>query len=51
MWCGEYPCGIEGRRLFSMVCHLESRRMWVALGNPCESAYEEIDLPELREAA
>jgi isopenicillin-N N-acyltransferase-like protein len=37
--------------LFSMVCHLESRRMWVALGNPCESPYEEIDLPELREAA
>jgi isopenicillin-N N-acyltransferase like protein len=44
--------GDEGTTvLFSMVCHLESRRMWVALGNPCESAYEEIDLPELREAA
>jgi isopenicillin-N N-acyltransferase-like protein len=37
--------------LFSMVCHLESRRMWVALGNPCEAPYEEIDLPELEEAA
>lgn len=37
--------------LFSMVCHLESRRMWVASGNPCEAPYEEIDLPELREAA
>jgi isopenicillin-N N-acyltransferase-like protein len=33
--------------LFSMVCHLETRRMWVAVGNPCESPYEEIDLPEL----
>jgi isopenicillin-N N-acyltransferase like protein len=37
--------------LFSMVCHLESRRMWVSLGNPCEAPYEEIDLPELVEAA
>ena len=44
--------GDEGSAvLFSMVCHLESRRMWVALGNPCEAPYEEIDLPELREAA
>jgi hypothetical protein len=33
--------------LFSMVADVEHRRMWVALGNPCESAYEEIDLPEL----
>ncbi len=37
--------------LFSMVCHLESRRMWVAAGNPCREPYEEIDLPELREDA
>ena len=37
--------------LFSMVCHLESRRMWVALGNPCEAPYEKIPLPELWEAA
>jgi isopenicillin-N N-acyltransferase like protein len=37
--------------LFSMVCHLESRRMWVAAGNPCRAPFEEIDLPELREAA
>jgi isopenicillin-N N-acyltransferase like protein len=37
--------------LFSMVCHLETRRMWVASGNPCREPYEEIDLPELREAA
>jgi len=44
--------GDEGTAvLFSMVCHLESRRMWVAMGNPCEAPYEEIDLPELREAA
>jgi isopenicillin-N N-acyltransferase like protein len=44
--------GDEGTAvLFSMVCHLESRRMWVAVVNPCEAPYEEIDLPELREAA
>ncbi|MGH2676912.1 MAG: C45 family autoproteolytic acyltransferase/hydrolase [Actinomycetota bacterium] len=30
--------------LFSMVCHLEERRMWVADGNPCTSSFEEIDL-------
>jgi isopenicillin-N N-acyltransferase-like protein len=30
--------------LFSMVCDVEAVRMWVALGNPCESDYEEIDL-------
>lgn len=30
--------------VFSMVCELESRRMWVAAGNPCETNFEEIDL-------
>jgi hypothetical protein len=30
--------------LFSMVCDLEASRMWVALGNPCVTPYEEIDL-------
>jgi hypothetical protein len=33
--------------LFSMIADVEHRRMWVALGNPCENAHEEIDLPEL----
>jgi isopenicillin-N N-acyltransferase-like protein len=33
--------------LFSMVCHLEERRMWVAAGNPCTVPYEEIDIPEV----
>ena len=33
--------------LFSMVCHLEERRMWVAAGNPCSHPFEEIDLPEV----
>jgi isopenicillin-N N-acyltransferase-like protein len=33
--------------VFSMVCHLEERRMWVASGNPCTSPYQEIDLPEV----
>jgi hypothetical protein len=27
-----------------MVCELESGRMWVAPGCPCETAYEEIAL-------
>jgi isopenicillin-N N-acyltransferase like protein len=35
--------------LFSMVCELESGRMWVAPGNPCETAYEEVDLDDLRD--
>jgi isopenicillin-N N-acyltransferase-like protein len=32
--------------VFSMVCHLESRRMWVAAGQPCVEPFEEIPLPE-----
>ena len=34
--------------LFSMVAELETGRMWVAQGNPCETEYEEIDLGGLR---
>jgi Acyl-coenzyme A:6-aminopenicillanic acid acyl-transferase len=34
--------------LFSMVAELESGRMWVAPGNPCETEYDEIDLGDLR---
>jgi len=30
--------------LFSMVCDVETGRMWVAPGNPCSTEYEEIDL-------
>jgi isopenicillin-N N-acyltransferase like protein len=30
--------------VFSMVCHLEEGRMWVADGNPCTARFEEIDL-------
>jgi len=33
--------------LFSMVAELETRRMWVAPGNPCENAYEEIEVQEV----
>jgi hypothetical protein len=29
--------------VFSMVCELESRRMWVAPGNPCETSFEQLD--------
>lgn len=37
--------GDEGHGvLFSMVCDLEARRMWVAPGNPCTVPYEAIDL-------
>jgi isopenicillin-N N-acyltransferase like protein len=32
--------------LFSMVCEVEARRMWVANGNPCEAGYAEIHLEE-----
>jgi isopenicillin-N N-acyltransferase like protein len=35
----------ESAVLFSMVCELESQRMWVAGGNPCETDYEEVELP------
>jgi hypothetical protein len=34
--------------MFSMVAELEEGRMWVAPGNPCENAYEEIDLTGVR---
>jgi isopenicillin-N N-acyltransferase like protein len=30
--------------VFSMVCDLEQRRMWVAPGNPCQEPYQEVDL-------
>jgi Acyl-coenzyme A:6-aminopenicillanic acid acyl-transferase len=30
--------------LFGMVCHVESRRLWVAPGNPCHIPFETIDL-------
>ena len=33
----------ESTVVFSMVCELESRRMWVAPGNPCETRYEEVE--------
>ena len=32
--------------MFSMVCDLEERRMWVAPGNPCSKPFEEIDLAD-----
>jgi hypothetical protein len=34
----------ESSIVFSMVCELESQRMWVAAGNPCETDYEEVEL-------
>lgn len=33
--------------LFSMVCDLEAPRMWVALGNPCVTPFEEVDLTDI----
>ena len=39
----ETPDG-EYAVLFSMVCEVESGRMWVAPGDPAETAYEEVDL-------
>ena len=34
----------ESTVVFSIICELESGRMWVAPGNPCEHSYEEIEL-------
>ncbi len=31
--------------VYSMVCELESGRMWCALGDPKTTAYEEVELP------
>ena len=33
--------------VFSFVAELESRRMWVAAGNPCEQSFEEVDLADV----
>ena len=33
--------------VFSMVCDLEAGRMWVSPGNPCTTAYQEIDVTEI----
>jgi isopenicillin-N N-acyltransferase like protein len=33
--------------LFSMVTDVGAKRLWVAQGNPCENAYQEIDLSDL----
>jgi hypothetical protein len=30
--------------MFSMIADVDTHRMWVAVGNPCEHDYEEIDL-------
>jgi hypothetical protein len=44
--CKHAPPGAdeESTIVFSMVCELESGRMWLAPGNPCEHAYEEVEL-------
>jgi isopenicillin-N N-acyltransferase like protein len=34
--------------MFSVVCDVDERRMWVAAGNPCERPYDEIDLGAMR---
>lgn len=36
--------------LFSMVCDLETPRMWVSLGNPCTAPFEEVDLADVLRA-
>jgi Acyl-coenzyme A:6-aminopenicillanic acid acyl-transferase len=42
--CKHADTPAESTIVFSMVCELESGRMWVAPGCPCETDYEEIDL-------
>jgi hypothetical protein len=41
--CEPTPDG-EDAVLFSMVCEVESGRMWVAPGDPAETDYEEVDV-------
>jgi Acyl-coenzyme A:6-aminopenicillanic acid acyl-transferase len=41
--CEPTPDG-EDVVLFSMVCEVESGRMWVAPGDPADTAYDEVDL-------
>jgi isopenicillin-N N-acyltransferase like protein len=47
-----HPDPAEGEEasavMFSVVCDLEARRMWVAAGNPCERPFDEIDLSAMR---
>jgi hypothetical protein len=38
------PSGSEYAVLFSMVCEIESGRMWVAPDDPAHTAFEEVDL-------
>jgi isopenicillin-N N-acyltransferase-like protein len=33
--------------VFAFVAELESRRLWVAAGNPCEHPFEEVDLADV----
>ena len=33
--------------LFAVVCEVESGRMWVAPGDPRETAFEELDLTDV----
>ncbi len=33
--------------MFSMIADVGAKRMWVTAGNPCESEFAEVDLPEL----
>ena len=41
--CNPTPDG-DSVVVFSMVCEVESGRMWIAPGDPAETAYEEVDL-------
>ena len=37
----------ESTVVFAFVAELESRRLWVAAGNPCEQPFEEVDLADV----
>lgn len=41
--CERTPAG-DSVVVFSMVCEVESGRMWVAPGDPADTAYDEVDL-------
>ena len=40
----QVPADEASAIVFSMICDLDLGRMWVAPGNPCVTAYDEVDL-------
>jgi hypothetical protein len=45
---GDEPDDEASEVLFSLVCDVEAGQVWVAPGRPCETAFEEVELPVRR---